>query len=416
MLYQIFLSLYLFGIRLTSLYSKKSKLWLEGRRDWLSQLQDKMKPLSGKRVVWIHCASLGEFEQGRPVIETIKATQPDTAIVLSFFSPSGYEVRKDYEGADVVVYLPMDGKRNARDFIATVAPSLAIFVKYEFWHHYLHELQQKQVPSVIISAAFRKEQSFFKPYGSFFRKMLRSFSLLMVQDEQSKQLLETIGIDRNVYITGDTRYDRVLDIAQQARRFPEVDAFCGSRDILVAGSTWPADEQILAQSLSALPSGWKVILAPHETHEAHIRSLQQLFGAEQVLFSELKAGVSGEGKRLLIIDNIGMLSSLYGYGKLAYIGGGFATSGIHNVLEPAAFGLPVIFGPRYEKFVEARMLASLGLCFPIKTSAELKTKLDELCTDEARRKELTASIHHFMQREKGATQRIMVLLTEHKLL
>jgi 3-deoxy-D-manno-octulosonic-acid transferase len=412
-LYNIFLFLYVVAIRIAFLFNAKARKWIRGRRDIIQVIKSTL-PHNEERI-WIHCSSLGEFEQGRPLIDSIKKDHPHKKIVLTFFSPSGYEVRKDYEHADYVFYLPMDGCKTAARFIRAVNPALAIFVKYEFWYHYLRTLRKSNIPTIIIAAAFRPSQPFFHKYGSFFRKMLQSFTYFFVQDQASKDLLATIGYTDNVIVAGDTRYDRVAEIAATAPKMPEVETFVGASKILIAGSTWPDDEKLLASCLSRLPGDWKMIIAPHEVHQAHIQQVKELFSWDGMLYSELQDKPI-EDKRVLIIDNIGMLSSLYQYGEIAYVGGGFQKGGIHNVLEPAVFGLPVIFGPIYQKFVEANLLVSKGFAFPVKDSDEAQTLFSNMIPD----KPLIASLHQqikaFVSEQRGATEKILSAISEAGLL
>lgn len=406
-LYNIFLVLYALGIRVTSLFNEKARKWLRGRKDIFRQLADAMQGKDVQRI-WVHCASLGEFEQGRPVIEAIKAQYPGYKIVLTFFSPSGYEIRKDYDGADYVFYLPMDGAGNAKRFIELVNPSLAIFVKYEFWYHYLNQLKKQDVPTVLISAAFRSSQPFFKGYGGLFRKILKSFAYIFVQDENSKQLLADIGITTNVAISGDTRYDRVVQIAQNARRYDLIERFKGDSKLLIAGSTWPDDEMVLREALHTLPDDWKMIIAPHEIDDKHIQQLDEMFQDTNTIYSQLPT--SHTGHRVLIIDNIGMLSSLYRYGDIAFVGGGFQKGGIHNVLEPAVFGLPVFFGPEYDKFVEAKALVSRLYAFPVSKKEHFNSLLRKLMEDDKRRLSMHKTIQAYIAGQAGATGKIMSVL------
>lgn len=409
-LYNIFLVLYSLGIRVYALFNGKAAKWVAGRKDWEKTLQTILKP--GEKRIWIHCSSLGEFEQGRPLIEALKKKYPGYRIVLTFFSPSGYEACSNYQLADYIFYLPMDGNANARAFIKAIDPSLAIFVKYEFWYYYLHQLHEQQIPTIIVSAAFRKEQVFFKWYGDFFRRMLSYFDFIFVQDEASEKLLQQMGVTEHVSISGDTRYDRVATIAENIKPIEKVEAFKLNRKILIAGSTWPDDEEILKDCISTLPAGWKLIIAPHEVDATHIEKVQQLFPGISIRFSLLTATNTGADKKVLIIDNIGMLSSLYDYGTIAYVGGGFQKGGIHNVLEPAIFGLPVIFGLVYEKFVEAVALAKQEYAFPISNAAACREILNKLITD----KEFYIHIHHavkaFMQQQLGATGVILDYVDE----
>ena len=406
-LYNIFLVLYALGIRVTSLFNEKARKWLRGRKDIFRQLADAMQGKDEQRI-WVHCASLGEFEQGRPVIEAIKTQYPSYKIVLTFFSPSGYEIRKDYDGADYVFYLPMDGAGNAKRFIELVNPSLAIFVKYEFWYHYLNQLKKQDVPTMLISAAFRSSQPFFKGYGGLFRKILKSFACIFVQDENSKQLLADIGITTNVAISGDTRYDRVVQIAENARHYDLIERFKGDSKLLIAGSTWPEDEMVLREALHILPDDWKMIIAPHEIDDKHIQQLDEMFQDTNTIYSQLPT--THTGHRVLIIDNIGMLSSLYRYGDIAFVGGGFQKGGIHNVLEPAVFGLPVFFGPQYDKFVEAKALVSRLYAFPISKKEHFNSLLRKLMEDDKRRLSMHKTIQAYIAGQAGATAKIMSVL------
>ncbi len=359
-----------------------------------------------ERRIWIHCASLGEFEQGRPLIEAFKKQHPEYKIVLTFFSPSGYEVRKDYDQADYVLYLPMDSRKNAKRFLEIINPSLAIFVKYEFWYHYLNTLKQKQTPTILVAAAFRKEQAFFKWYGGLFRKILNCYNYIFVQDKTSADLLENIQLKKNVIIAGDTRYDRVAAIAKTAQNYPLISHFQGNAKLLIAGSTWPDDEQLLKSCFHILPTDWKIILAPHEINKSHIQQILSLYGNDAILYSQLDINHHPQQK-ILIIDNIGMLSSLFRYGQIAYIGGGFQKGGIHNTLEPAVFGLPVLFGPVYKKFVEANLLVANEFAFPVNNSLECEQILRQLTTNEERLHNLQAALKSYIQENIGATDKIM---------
>lgn len=401
--YNIFLLLYRTAVRVAALFGNKAKLWLQGRRGLLNKIAEDLNGKNEQRI-WVHCSSLGEFEQGRPLIEAIKAQYPDYKIVLTFFSPSGYEIRKNYVGADYIYYLPMDGRSNARRFISLVNPKLAVFVKYEFWYYYLTQLKAAEVPAILVSAAFRKSQPFFKSSGSLFRKMLRCFDYLFVQDDESKRLLATIGLNDNVIVAGDTRYDRVTTIAASVKSFPLIEKFKENDKLLIAGSTWPADEDLLKQALSILPEDWKMVIAPHEVDDAHIQSLHDMFAGHSVLYSQMDKEPCGY--RVLIIDNIGMLASLYSYGDIAYVGGGF-NDGIHNVLEPAVFGLPVFFGPKYDKYVEAKALVSRMYAFPITDKAHFNNSLTALLDDDARRQTMQKAIQAYIAEQTGATNRVL---------
>lgn len=404
--YTIGIVLFSFAIRLASLFNKKAKLFIEGRKNIFQQIQSTVIPAS--RPVWFHFASLGEFEQGRPVLEAFKTKYANEKIIMTFFSPSGYEVRKNYTGADGVFYLPLDTAANARRFIELVNPKMAIFTKYEFWYHYFNVLHQRQVPLYLISAIFRPGQVFFKWYGGFNRRILRLVSHFFVQNEESFQLLHNIGF-KNVTRSGDTRFDRVYTHAQQPQQLPLIATFCDEAPVVIAGSTWPDDEKLLASLAMAHPD-WKFIIAPHEVDESHIAAIEQLF-PDSVRFSTLTTSNLQHAThntqpvtptpQILIIDNIGMLSSLYAYGKIAYIGGGFG-AGIHNTLEAAAFGLPVIFGPKYDKFQEAKDLITLGAAKSISTDRELNTAFSYF--DQNERGNIAAD---YVDRKRGATQIIM---------
>jgi 3-deoxy-D-manno-octulosonic-acid transferase len=412
--YNFFLALYRVGIGMSALYNSKAALWIEGRKNWQNQLSTAVK--ENEKRIWIHCSSLGEFEQGRPLIELLKQQYPTYKIMLTFFSPSGYEACKNYKGADTIMYLPLDSKKNAETFITISKPALAIFVKYEFWHYYLNELKAQKIPTLVIASAFRKEQAFFKWYGGFFRKMLSCFTQIHVQDSLSAQLLQHIGYDENVIVTGDTRYDRVSAISAGIRTIREAEIFKGSSKVLIAGSTWPEDEEVLHKCISTLPDDWKLIIAPHEIHSKHIQQIVQLFGKETILFSQLDTSNALYNKRILIIDNIGMLSSLYAYGDIAYVGGGFQKGGIHNTLEPAVFGIPVVIGPVYRKFVEAVSLVKAGAVFPAKDEYEAKKIIAQLVSDNQLRNNIRIVLQQFMKDNTGATARILTAISNNKLL
>lgn len=406
LLYKAFLFLYEVGIEISSFWNEKARKWRRGRAGQWVKLRTGLAPKKpGEQRFWIHCASLGEFEQGRPVIEGLRTEQPGCSIVLTFFSPSGYEIRKDYDGADFVCYLPMDGTKAASRFLNVVQPDCALFVKYEFWYYYLESLHRRGIPTILVSGAFRMKQPFFKWWGGFFRSMLRRFSVLTVQDESSLALLQSIGLQP--VLTGDTRYDRVAEIAVEAKSFSLVEAFKGGGKILVAGSTWPEDEQVLHSLLATLPGDWKLIIAPHELDVAHLNSIANLFGNEMVFYSSLENATLA---RVLVIDNIGMLSSLYRYGEIAFVGGGFNRSGIHNVLEPAVFGLPVLMGPQYQKFSEAVALVEQGFAFPVADAAAANEMLAGLMRNDAARAALSARIKKYIRQQTGATAKILALL------
>lgn len=352
----------------------------------------------------MHCASLGEFEQGRPVLEALREQHPGTPIVLSFFSPSGFEIRKDYEGANAVIYLPLDTRRNARMLTQLLQPKLALWVKYEFWLNHLNALHEADVPMVLFSGIFRPSQRFFKPWGGRFRAAIRQFSAVYVQDEESRRLLQSINV--NAEVVGDTRFDRVCDIAEKGRPVEPVEQFTNGKLCLVAGSTWPADEALIARYLSEHSElELKVVLAPHEVDGDHIEAIEKRFGDDCVRYSALRPQNDAQ-PRVLIIDQIGLLSRIYRSGDMAYIGGGFG-AGIHNTLEAAVFGIPVVFGPNYAKFKEARELIACGGAYSIERYEAFASTLDKwLQTPEARSKSGKAA-GDYVHSQSGATPKIV---------
>ncbi len=414
-LYNFGIQLYVLAIRLSSLKSKKAAAWLNGRKNLLKRIEKEID--RNVQYTWFHFASLGEFEQGRPVLEQLKAEDPHIHILITFFSPSGYEIRKNYELADHVFYLPADTAQNASGFIRLVNPKLAIFTKYEYWYHYFKELNRQKIPLYVISGIFRKEQPFFKWYGTLHRKMLHWVSYFFVQNEESKLLLTGLGIEK-VLVSGDTRFDRVAQNAQHPKEALSIRNFCGSDKVFIAGSTWPEDEKLIA-GLAKPYSNWKFIIAPHEIGEDKLIALEKLLPGNSIRYSEYNSGVKeseSPGNQesiaihntqytILIIDNIGMLSSLYQYGHIAYIGGGFG-AGIHNTLEAAAFGLPLIFGPNYHKFKEAKDLLKAGGGFSIQNYTELNTKMQALQEDKLRNS-VGEIASEYVENHQGATDIIL---------
>jgi len=409
LLYRLFIYTYVAAIHLVAPFNAKARQWVQGRHNWAARLREALAAHRGRPLLWMHCASLGEFEQGRPLLEALRQRQPDLFVLLTFYSPSGYEIRKDYPGADYVSYLPADTPRNARRFLDTADPTLVIFVKYEFWYYLLHEAQQRGIPLLLVSALFRSDQIFFQPLGAPFRRLLRGFTHLFVQNRSSAELLNRIGIP-HYSIAGDTRIDRVLQIAETAPDFPRVAAFTKNRPCLIAGSTWPPDEDLLRPLLHQhLPETWTCIIAPHQIDERHLAEIEERLEVPFIRYSQLKKEEAGK-YRVLLIDNIGMLSGLYRYGKIAYIGGGFG-AGIHNTLEPIAFGLPVFFGPRYQKFDEAVELVSSGGAFPVKNEEELIRRFKNL-QDPAAYARTSRAASRYVKKNQGATKRIMQYLEE----
>lgn len=378
LIYNTAIHLYLLGIWIASFFNAKAKKWILGRKNILERLANDFQ--HNENSIWIHCASLGEFEQGRPLIELLKKDLPNVKILLTFFSPSGFEIRKDYPLADWVYYLPIDAKKYVPKFIEIVKPQIAIFIKYEFWFHYLSSLKKANIPTFLASAIFRKDQIFFKWYGQLYREMLTCFSTIFVQDKFSQNLLNEIGF-QNVEAVGDTRIDRVSSIPKTSRKFPLIEQFSGKSKVLVAGSTWSKDEDLLLDIINEnhFPD-WKFILAPHEINQTHISAIERNLSVPFLKYSEISQGLMDAGsteKKVLIIDNIGMLSSIYQFGKIAYIGGGFG-AGIHNILEPGAWGLPVIFGPNFHKFKEAKDMIQSKSAFSFKHKNDLVKIIEEL--------------------------------------
>ncbi|HLP72518.1 MAG TPA: glycosyltransferase N-terminal domain-containing protein [Bacteroidales bacterium] len=403
LLYNTGIILYTLAIRLAALFSAKAALLTSGRKDWQGLVTERISKRD--KVLWVHCASLGEFEQGRPVIEEIRHSKPDLKILLTFFSPSGYEIRKNYPLADCIVYLPADTPGNAAKFIKLVHPEAAIFVKYEFWHNYISVLHRNNIPLYLISGIFRKEQPFFRSYGSFFRSMLGKFRLLFVQDEASAELLKNAGIN-NVIVAGDTRFDRVVKIASAARKINELEDFMGEEKLFLAGSSWSADEEIISKYINLHPGRMKWVFAPHEIDDANIERLQKLLTVESVRFSKYNGAPGSSGARVLIIDNIGMLSSAYRYANIAEVGGGFG-KGIHNILEPACWGIPVLFGPRHEKFREAVELLKQKGAMTFINYEEFGGIIDRLLNDEAFYLQSARSASYYVSKNIGATSRIL---------
>jgi 3-deoxy-D-manno-octulosonic-acid transferase len=402
LVYNTAVRLYFVIILFFSFFNKKAKLWINGRKQ--------QTLIRSKETLWFHFSSLGEFEQGRPVLEAFRQLHPLDKIVITFFSPSGYEVRKNTALADAVYYLPLDTPKNARNFIDTIQPKMAVFTKYEYWYHFFNETHRRQIPLYIISGIFRPGQVFFKWYGGLHRTMLSFVAWFFVQDENSKQLLEDVGI-ANVTISGDTRFDRVWENAQHSKNLPAIQEFKNGQKIFIAGSTWPEDEKLIAGLVTAYPE-WKFIIAPHEISEEKINKLTTLLPTDSFIkFSKFGIHQSTNiTRQTLIIDNIGMLSSLYQFGEIAYIGGGFG-AGIHNTLEAAAFGLPVIFGPNYSRFKEANDLVALKGGFSISNEQELMAITDTLTNDADFYNAAQAAAKVYVNGHIGATKIITDKIT-----
>ncbi|MFA6400059.1 MAG: glycosyltransferase N-terminal domain-containing protein [Salinivirgaceae bacterium] len=401
LIYTLGIHVYVFIIRLASIGNQKANLWIAGRKNLLKNLKNSIP--AGTPIVWFHVSSLGEFEQGRPVMEAFREAHPEYKLLLTFFSPSGYEIRKNYSGADYIFYLPADTPRNARQFIQTVNPKVAFFVKYDFWFHYLNRLQKKEIPTYLFSAIFRRNQLFFRWYGSWYRKMLQFFTLIYVQNQESAELLKNIGITK-IIVAGDTRFDRVFALAQTSKELPLIEKFTANNPVIVAGSTWEKDEELIALYSKENPT-IKWIIAPHEIHQAHLDKINNLFQGQLMFYS--KSTIQNINQfNILVIDSIGILSSLYKYGKIAYIGGGFG-KGIHNTLEAATYGLPIVFGPNYLRFQEACDLIDQKAGFSIKTYSSFKQKMDELIQSEDIQISAGKAALKYVHSMKGGTQTIL---------
>lgn len=408
-MYNFAIHLYAGAVRLATLFHKKAKRMVRGQRQTFDILREKID--RNASYIWFHASSLGEFEQGRPLMEQLRRDYPHYKILLTFFSPSGYEVRKDYAGADAVCYLPFDTKGRVRQFLDLTRPVMAVFIKYEFWANYLKELNRRRVPTFLVSAIFRKDQLFFKPYGAGYRNVLTCFTRLFVQDEDSQRLLADYGI-RNVSVCGDTRFDRVTDVLRNAKPVPFIERFVApatgsDRVVLVAGSSWPPDEAIFIDYFNAHPE-MKLIIAPHEIHEEHIQAIEASLRRPSVRLSRA-AGADAEQTDCVIVDCFGLLSSVYRYGTAAYIGGGFG-AGIHNVLEAAVYGMPVVFGPRYHKFKEACDLIAAGGAFCIDGKEAFAVRMDEWLACPEKRKEAGEKAGKMVADAIGATKKVMAEL------
>lgn len=404
LIYNISIQLYKLAILIASRFNKKARLWLAGRKDIFEELRKKVEGSSP--VIWMHCASLGEFEQGRPVLESLRKQYPGYRLLLTFFSPSGYEIRKNYTGVDWVFYLPLDTKANASRFISLVRPGLSIFVKYEYWYHYLHELHQQSIPVILISAIFRENAPFFKWYGGVHREMANYFNHLFVQNGESVERIATVVPSEKITLAGDTRFDRVKTIAGSFEPLPLIEQFIRNKKILVAGSTWPEDELMLKKLIESQPD-LSLIIAPHEITETHLRFLSNTFGGAAFYSALEKAGSGISPVRILIIDNIGMLSKLYYYSSISYIGGGFNKSGIHNTLEAAVYGKPVLFGPNYQKFAEAAGLIKARAAYSYTTDTELIQITQSLLSNDHQLAECSRNAGSFVATHTGATSLIL---------
>lgn len=407
--YSFVIYIYLIVVRIVAFFgNKKARLMVEGHRQTFRILEDCMEP--GKEYLWFHAASLGEFEQGRPLMERIRKEYPQYKILLSFFSPSGYEVRKNYEGADVICYLPLDTPTNAIRFVKKVRPAMAFFIKYEFWQNYMKVLQYYHIPIYSVSSIFRPEQIFFRWYGGQYHKVLNRITHFFVQNEKSKDLLATLGI-HDVTITGDTRFDRVREICMQAKQLPLVEAFKNDSPVFVAGSSWGPDEDLFIPYFNARKD-WKVIIAPHVVSEAHIKEILQKLNRKTVRYTQATTENVRDAE-CLIVDCYGLLSSIYRYGEIAYVGGGFGV-GIHNLPEAAIYGVPVLFGPNNQRFQEAQALKACGGGFEICDMKTLTERLDSLLNDSEELKRSGNASGTYVNSQIGATEKVMNLVFRNK--
>ena len=407
-LYSIFIAIFRLGIGISTLWSKKAKAWVDGRKQLFEDLETTL--VKREKTIWVHCASAGEFEQAKPVIQQLKSDFPAYPIVVSFFSPSGFFVGKNLKAADHITYHPLDTASNAARFIDIINPKLVLFIKYDYWYFHLKAVCDRNIPLLLASAIFREQSVFFKWYGGLHRKMLQFFKQIFVQDLASKDALKKINV-HHCSVAGDTRFDRVTAIALKGERLEKIEGFVGSEKVFIAGSTWPDDEKLI-QSLAEKCRELKFIIAPHEVNAGHIQQLQRYF-PNAVLYSQLP---DKTGSKILIIDNIGMLSRLYRYATISYIGGGFNKSGIHNTLEAAVCGKPVLFGPNYQKFKEAKELLKAGGAFSIQNSDGLIITIKHLLQNAEALTKASDAANIYVKNNTGATQTIIAYVQENRLL
>jgi 3-deoxy-D-manno-octulosonic-acid transferase len=397
-------------LKIFAFFSPKMKLFVEGRKSVFETLKNNIQEFD--KTIWFHAASLGEYEQGLTVIEKVKQKYPNHKIIITFFSPSGYEVRKNNTVADVTVYLPLDTISNAKQFLKVVHPEMVFFIKYEFWPNYLKELKNQNINTYLISGIFRENQAFFKWYGGFYRKALKTFTYFFVQNESSKLLLQSIGFS-NVSVSGDTRFDRVVTILEKDNTLDFIAAFKNNQPTIIIGSSWPKDEELLIQYIESAPQNVKFIIAPHNINHNQILNLKSKISKKTLLFSEKKEMLKQvqhdnlEDFQVFIIDTIGILTKIYSYADIAYVGGGFGNPGVHNLLEPATFGIPIVIGPNYSHFAEAIALVGLEGCVAVKNQSELNDAFNLLLQNEEERLEKGHICSTFVQMNKGATEQIL---------
>ena len=417
LLYECAIRIYVLLIRLAAFFVPKARLWVEGRRDWQARLAEAMAPaLAEKRkVAWFHAASLGEFEQGRPVMEAFRKEFPGHFILLTFYSPSGYEIRRNYPGADYICYLPADTASNARDFVMVARPNIAFFIKYEFWYNYLNSLKKEGTAVVLFSAIFRENQVFFQWWGGFYRSLLLLFDAILVQNARSAALLGKIEGLKEVLVAGDTRFDRVAQLAESGRELEEIRAFAGDSPCLVVGSAWAQDMDVVIPALDRLEGRIRAIIAPHEINREEIAAWQAKLRGRSVLYSDYKAGgfiMEEPAPGYIFIDNIGMLSALYRYGSMAFIGGAFG-KGLHNTLEAATWGMPIFFGNRsYARFSEAVDLLELGVAQAVGTPEELGEAIENFLSRPAAMTKVSLQCRQYVASHTGATEKVMQVARE----
>ncbi|MDR9488400.1 glycosyltransferase N-terminal domain-containing protein [Salibacter sp.] len=403
LLYNVTVRAYRAAISAAAIAGKeKAQQWLAGRENWRSKLKADLSKLdlTNKKTIWFHCASLGEFEQGRPLIESVRKESPDVNIVLTFFSPSGYENKKNYSHADLILYLPLDTRKNARDFLDLIKPKVAVFVKYEFWYHYMRALNDRDIPLILASAIFRDEQLFFKSYGKWYLKSLQLVDQFYVQSDKSKELLTSHGI-KNVEVSGDTRFDRVWQLSQKVKTFNELDPFFEDQKVFIAGSSWEKEDEFTEKLIDdGLLNDFKIVIAPHEITESKIKGYEKKWPGQTFRFTNRKTVKDLRDKKIMIVDTIGHLSSLYQYATIALIGGGF-TTGIHNILEAATYGVPTIFGPNNERFQEAQDLMKQEAAFEVKIYSDL-TKVFNKMSDEEKLANASEKSRKYVSQNTGA--------------
>lgn len=409
--------IYKAGIRIVSLGNKKAKLWIKGREGIFKKLRNTVSGFSNEKIIWMHAASLGEFEQGRPVLQKLKEINSNIKIIVTFFSPSGFEIIKNNKEFTNIFYLPMDSRLHAEKWMNILKPDLVLWVKYEYWHYYLQEIQKRKIPLLMVSGIYRESQTFFKWYGSFYKNMLRPFTHFFVQNESSKQWLEKLVPAEKITISGDTRCDRVINIATSFTDVPGIADFCGDKKVVVAGSTWEEDEAEFTHYVRAHPEV-KFIIAPHEIDRENLNDVQKQF-AGSVFYSEWMSNRMTFNKKeinCLIIDNIGMLSRLYYYATVTYVGGGFGDDGLHNILEAAVYGKPVIFGPEYGKNFEAEEMLDCSGAISIKSAIELEKIIDQLLSENEELKVRSEAAKNYVYKNAGATDKIISFIESNKLL